>query len=73
MNLRLLWSKLLRAIDHGYLTRDQLIEIGKLVTNPAPLRTGWTVFKSVGIAAQDLEVAEVAADRSPKSHDIAWS
>jgi ornithine cyclodeaminase/alanine dehydrogenase-like protein (mu-crystallin family) len=64
---------LLQAIDHGYLTRDRLVEIGKLLTSPPPLGTGWTVFKSVGIAAQDLEVAEVAADRALKSDDIAWS
>jgi len=64
---------LLQAIDHGYLTRDRLIEIGKLLTDPPALGIGWTVFKSVGIAAQDLEVAEVAADRAPKSDDIAWS
>jgi ornithine cyclodeaminase len=64
---------LLQAIDHGYLTRDRLIEIGKLLTDPPPLRTGWTVFKTVGIAAQDLEVAELAADRTPKSDEIAWS
>lgn len=64
---------LLQAIDHGYLTRDRLIEIGKLLTNPPRFRSGWTVFKSVGIAAQDLEVAQVAANAAPKSDEIAWS
>jgi len=64
---------LLQAIDHGFLTSDRLIEIGKLLTNPPSLRTGWTVLKSVGVAAQDLEVAEVAANRAPKTDDTAWS
>lgn len=64
---------LLQAIDHGYLTPDRLIEIGKLLTNPPSPQSGWTVFKSVGIAAQDLEVAVVAASRAPKSDEVAWS
>jgi ornithine cyclodeaminase/alanine dehydrogenase-like protein (mu-crystallin family) len=64
---------LLQAIDHGYLTSDRLVEIGKLLTNPPSSQTGWTVFKSVGIAAQDLEVAEVAANRARESDDIPWS
>lgn len=64
---------LLQAIDHGYLTSDRLVEIGKLLTNPPSSQAGWTVFKSVGIAAQDLEVAEVAASRARESDDIAWS
>jgi ornithine cyclodeaminase len=64
---------LLQAIDHGFLTPDRMIEIGKLLANPPSLRTGWTVFKSVGIAAQDLEVAEAAANRAPQSDDTAWS
>lgn len=64
---------LLQAIDRGYLTADRLVEIGKLLANPPFRGKGWTVFKSVGIAAQDLEVAKVASEKAPKSDDLAWS
>ena len=64
---------LLQAIDHGYLTPDRLVEIGKLLANPPAVGSGWTVFKSVGIAAQDLEVAEVAANRASRSGDSSWN
>ncbi len=51
---------LLQAMSRGYLEVGSLIELGMLLANPPRAAGGWTVFKSVGIAAQDLEVAELA-------------
>jgi ornithine cyclodeaminase len=51
---------LLQAMSRGYLEVEGLIELGTLLASPPPPAGGWTVFKSVGIAAQDLEVAELA-------------
>ena len=51
---------LLQAMSLGYLEVERLADLGTLLTSPPPAAGGWTVFKSVGIAAQDLEVAELA-------------
>lgn len=58
---------LLQAMSRGYLEVERLIELGKLLASPPPFAGGWTVFKSVGIAAQDLEVAELAVREVRKS------
>lgn len=59
---------LLQAIDQGMLNREKLVELGKLLVDPGLSRgRGWTVFKSVGIAAQDLAVAELAVKKVTNS------
>jgi ornithine cyclodeaminase/alanine dehydrogenase-like protein (mu-crystallin family) len=55
---------LLRAMREGRLRRDQLIEIGDLLTRPWLRQHGRTVFKSVGVAAQDWALARLAVERS---------
>jgi ornithine cyclodeaminase len=56
---------LTRAMDSGYLRRDALVEIGQLLAAGAqPTGGGLTVFKSVGIAAQDWSVCELAVRRA---------
>lgn len=55
---------LIQAIESGSLTADRLIEIGTLSdTTTSPRPSGWTVFKSVGVAAQDLAIATLAVER----------
>jgi ornithine cyclodeaminase len=53
--------ELLRAIDSGVISRDHLrCELGQLVANEVPGRTNdtqITLYKSVGIAAQDAAAA----------------
>ena len=58
---------LLQAIRRGQLEVGSIKEIGKLLQNPPAPAGGWTVFKSVGIAAQDLEVAQLAVARAKAS------
>jgi ornithine cyclodeaminase len=58
---------LLQAISRGQLSVASITEIGALLRDPPPRAGGWTVFKSVGIAAQDLEVAELAVARARES------
>lgn len=56
---------LLRAIDAGTLATADLREIGRIARDglPAP-RIGLTVFKSVGVAVQDLAIARLARERA---------
>jgi ornithine cyclodeaminase/alanine dehydrogenase-like protein (mu-crystallin family) len=65
---------LTQAMDGGYLRQDDLVEIGQLLARRAaqpgagpdgggPGR-GLTIFKSVGIAAQDWSVCELAVRRA---------
>ena len=58
---------LLQAIGRGQLNVENIKEIGALLKDPPPRSGGWTVFKSVGIAAQDLEVAQLAVARARES------
>jgi ornithine cyclodeaminase len=51
---------LLQAIKRGHLDIGSVKEIGKLLKDPPASAGGRTVFKSVGIGAQDLEVAQLA-------------
>ncbi|MEP7026412.1 MAG: ornithine cyclodeaminase family protein [Actinomycetota bacterium] len=55
---------LLQAIEAGQLRRDSLVELGHLLGGQATRPTGLTVFKSVGIAAQDWALGEVAVARA---------
>jgi ornithine cyclodeaminase len=54
---------ILQAVAGGYVTWAKIVELGALV-KPSGSASGWTVFKSVGIGAQDLEVAELAVSRA---------
>ncbi len=58
---------LLRAIRSGQLMREQLVELGDLLARRFVSPGGWTVFKSVGIAAQDWAVARLAVERARAS------
>jgi ornithine cyclodeaminase len=58
---------LLQAISRGQLKVESINEIGALLKDPPASSGGWTVFKSVGIAAQDLEVAQLAVARARES------
>jgi ornithine cyclodeaminase/alanine dehydrogenase-like protein (mu-crystallin family) len=66
---------LTQALDGGYLRREDLVEIGQLLADGAaqpgsPVQAGGgpggglTIFKSVGIAAQDWSVCELAVRRA---------
>lgn len=54
---------ILQAVAGGYVTWAKIVELGALVKRSGSA-SGWTVFKSVGIGAQDLEVAELAVSRA---------
>ncbi len=55
---------LIQAIRGGLLQRERLVEIGTLLVRRAPPPGGRTVFKSVGVAAQDWALARLAVDRA---------
>ncbi len=55
---------LIQAIRVGLLQRERLVEIGTLLAQSAPPPGGRTVFKSVGVAAQDWALARLAVDRA---------
>lgn len=54
---------LIHAIGDGQLDAAKLVEIGTLLGHPPPTVDGISVFKSVGIAAQDWAIAELAVRR----------
>lgn len=54
-------------IEAGLISRDDVVELGDLVTGAVPGRTtttGITVFKSVGFATSDVVVAALVAERA---------
>lgn len=55
---------LIAAIRAGAVAVGSLIELGTLLAVPQGERTGITVFKSVGIAAQDWSIAELVVRRA---------
>jgi ornithine cyclodeaminase/alanine dehydrogenase-like protein (mu-crystallin family) len=62
---------LIQAIDAGALSVDRLRELGSLVSaDPQPEQGGLTVFKSVGIAAQDWAVTTLAHERVASLADV---
>jgi ornithine cyclodeaminase len=61
---------LVRALDGGYLGREDIVEIGQLLTRDAGPAGGLTIFKSVGIAAQDWAVCELAVRRARETGAI---
>jgi ornithine cyclodeaminase len=60
---------ILQAVAGGYVTWTNIVELGTLAKLSGSAG-GWTVFKSVGIGAQDLEVAELAVSRA-RENDLA--
>jgi ornithine cyclodeaminase len=64
------WSEageLISARDAGLIRADSVVEIGAVANGDAPQRTGHdqiTFFKSVGNAAQDVVVAQIAYDQA---------
>jgi ornithine cyclodeaminase/alanine dehydrogenase-like protein (mu-crystallin family) len=66
---------LVQALDRGYLRREDIVEIGQLLTSgvAAPASRppgGLTIFKSVGIAAQDWAVGELVVRRARETGAI---
>jgi len=55
---------IIRALAEGALDQDDLVEMGALISSPGRGCGGVTVFKSVGIAAQDWSMAELAVQRA---------
>jgi ornithine cyclodeaminase/alanine dehydrogenase-like protein (mu-crystallin family) len=55
---------LVSAIRDGTMQVGDLVEIGALLRQEPPRFNGRTVFKSVGIAAQDLALARLATDKA---------
>ncbi len=55
---------LIQAIRRGLLRPDRLVEIGALLARPTAPPGGRTVFKSVGVAAQDWALARIAVERA---------
>jgi ornithine cyclodeaminase len=55
----------IQAVDQGSIGIDDLVELGVLLSDSQrPAATGCTVFKSVGIAAQDWAVTRYAVDQA---------
>jgi ornithine cyclodeaminase len=53
-----------QAISTGHLRRADINELGALLANTHLSRQGHTVFKSVGIAAQDLAIADLVVRKA---------
>ncbi|MDI1352229.1 MAG: ornithine cyclodeaminase family protein [bacterium] len=62
-------GEIIKAIEHKSLEVDSLIEIGQwLLTKNKNYKKQRTVFKSVGLAIQDLSVARVVYDNALKNN-----
>jgi ornithine cyclodeaminase/alanine dehydrogenase-like protein (mu-crystallin family) len=57
----------IQAMAAGQLRPESLVEIGQLLAIPADPPGGLTIFKSVGIAAQDWALAELVVRRARRS------
>jgi ornithine cyclodeaminase len=57
-------GELIRALDEGTLSPASLVEIGELLQREHKRPNGITVFKSVGLAAQDWAIARLAVARA---------
>jgi ornithine cyclodeaminase len=62
---------LIQAIAAGQLRADSLVEIGDLLAGHAGPPGGLTIFKSVGIAAQDWALGELVVSRARESGAMA--
>jgi ornithine cyclodeaminase len=58
----------IQAIAAGQIRAESLVEIGQLLAVPAEAPGGMTIFKSVGIAAQDWALAELVVSRAQRSN-----
>lgn len=61
---------IIQALDAGAISEESLVELGHLLAANNMKRHGRTVFKSVGIAAQDWALANVAAAHALDSTDL---
>jgi ornithine cyclodeaminase len=57
----------IQAIAAGQIRPESLVEIGQLLAVPADPPGGTTIFKSVGIAAQDWALAELVVSRAQRN------
>jgi len=55
---------LLQAVMAGKFAMERAVELGTLLTEPCAQAQGWTIFKSVGISAQDWAIARLVVERS---------
>jgi ornithine cyclodeaminase len=62
---------LIQAIAAGQLRADSLVEIGDLLAGHAGPPGGLTIFKSVGIAAQDWALGDLVVSRARESGAMA--
>jgi ornithine cyclodeaminase len=62
---------LIQAIAAGQLRADSLVEIGELLAGHTGPPGGLTIFKSVGIAAQDWALGELVVSRARESGAMA--
>lgn len=59
-------GEVLHAIDAGAITAADLTELHEIIRNPSSAvsrNPGWTVFKTVGIAAQDWAITRLLAEK----------
>jgi ornithine cyclodeaminase len=59
-------GEIVAALQDGSIRREDLVEMGPFLSGPpvsSEVRGGVTVFKSVGVAAQDWSVCELAVQR----------
>ncbi len=61
---------LVDAIKQGALREQDMVEIGSLLSRKEAPHAGRTVFKSVGVAAQDLALARLATEKASGSPDL---
>ena len=59
---------LIQAVNAGAITYEGLVELGTLLEGAIHRSAGPTIFKSVGVAAQDWAVAAMAVERSGAGH-----
>lgn len=62
-------GEIIEGVNHGVIELDQVIELGEVVTGVDPGRERndqITLFKSVGLAVQDLYAAAAALDRAER-------
>jgi len=71
-------GEILAAIDQGYLSENELVELGEVVSQNKPGRIDQdqiTFFKSVGVAVQDAAAASVVlknARRMKIGRELSW-
>ncbi|MGH3412522.1 MAG: ornithine cyclodeaminase family protein [Marmoricola sp.] len=61
-------GEIIHALQAGAITEAALTEIGPALDAGTPVRSGRTVFKTVGVAMQDWAIARLLADRLLTDH-----